>query len=258
MATRDNLIQVTDLKKYYNHGAIKALDGVTVDINQGDVMVVIGPSGSGKSTFLRSLNLMEEPTAGSIVFDGVDITKKKIRNDQGKMVKLDIDQHRQKMGMVFQHFNLFPHMTIMDNMTLAPMKVKHMPKDQAEKKALALLDRVGLKDRAGAYPIQLSGGQKQRIAIVRALMMEPQVMLFDEPTSALDPEMVGEVLEVMKELAQEGMTMVVVTHEMGFAREVGNRVLFMADGKLLEQGSPSDIFENPQHPRLQDFLSKVL
>ena len=258
MATRDNLIQVTDLKKYYNHGAIKALDGVTVDINQGDVMVVIGPSGSGKSTFLRSLNLMEEPTAGSIVFDGVDITKKKIPNAQGKMVKLDIDQHRQKMGMVFQHFNLFPHMTIMDNMTLAPMKVKHMPKDQAEKKALALLDRVGLKDRAGAYPIQLSGGQKQRIAIVRALMMEPQVMLFDEPTSALDPEMVGEVLEVMKELAQEGMTMVVVTHEMGFAREVGNRVLFMADGKLLEQGSPSDIFENPQHPRLQDFLSKVL
>ena len=258
MATRDNLIQVTDLKKYYNHGAIKALDGVTVDINQGDVMVVIGPSGSGKSTFLRSLNLMEEPTAGSIVFDGVDITKKKIRNDQGKMVKLDIDQHRQKMGMVFQHFNLFPHMTIMDNMTLAPMKVKHMPKDQAEKNALALLDRVGLKDRAGAYPIQLSGGQKQRIAIVRALMMEPQVMLFDEPTSALDPEMVGEVLEVMKELAQEGMTMVVVTHEMGFAREVGNRVLFMADGHLLEQGSPEAIFEHPQHPRLQDFLSKVL
>ena len=258
MATRDSLIQVTDLKKYYNKGAIKALDGVSVNIERGDVMVVIGPSGSGKSTFLRSLNLMEEPTAGSIVFDGVDITKKKIRNDQGKMVKLDIDQHRQKMGMVFQHFNLFPHMTIMDNMTLAPMKVKHMPKDQAEKKALALLDRVGLKDRAGAYPIQLSGGQKQRIAIVRALMMEPQVMLFDEPTSALDPEMVGEVLEVMKELAQEGMTMVVVTHEMGFAREVGNRVLFMADGKLLEQGSPSDIFENPQHPRLQDFLSKVL
>ncbi len=258
MATRDSLIQVTDLKKHYNHGAIKALDGVTVDINEGDVMVVIGPSGSGKSTFLRSLNLLEVPTAGSIVFDGVDITKKKIQNADGKMVKLDIDQHRQKMGMVFQHFNLFPHMTIMDNMTLAPIKVKHMPKDQAEKKALALLDRVGLKDRADAYPIQLSGGQKQRIAIVRALMMEPQVMLFDEPTSALDPEMVGEVLEVMKELAQEGMTMVVVTHEMGFAREVGNRVLFMADGKLLEQGSPSDIFEHPQHPRLQDFLSKVL
>ena len=258
MATRDNLIQVTDLKKYYNHGAIKALDGVTVDINQGDVMVVIGPSGSGKSTFLRSLNLMEEPTAGSIVFDGVDITKKKIRNDQGKMVKLDIDQHRQKMGMVFQHFNLFPHMTIMDNMTLAPIQVKHMNKAEAEEKALTLLDRVGLKDRAGAYPIQLSGGQKQRIAIVRALMMEPEVMLFDEPTSALDPEMVGEVLEVMKELAQEGMTMVVVTHEMGFAREVGNRVLFMADGKLLEEGTPVDIFEHPKHPRLQDFLSKVL
>ena len=258
MATGDKLIQVKDLKKYYNRGAIKALDGVTVDIDRGDVMVVIGPSGSGKSTFLRSLNLLEEPTGGSIIFNGVDITKKKIKNAEGKTVKVDIDQHRQKMGMVFQHFNLFPHMTIMDNMTLAPMKVKHMPKDQAEKKALALLDRVGLKDRAGAYPIQLSGGQKQRIAIVRALMMEPQVMLFDEPTSALDPEMVGEVLEVMKELAQEGMTMVVVTHEMGFAREVGNRVLFMADGKLLEQGSPSDIFENPQHPRLQDFLSKVL
>ena len=258
MATVDNLIQVTDLKKHYNRGAIKALDGVTVDIHKGDVMVVIGPSGSGKSTFLRSLNLMETPTSGAIVFDGVDITKKKVRNEAGRMVKLDIDKHRQKMGMVFQHFNLFPHMTIMDNMTLAPIKVKHMSKDQAEKKALALLDRVGLKDRADAYPIQLSGGQKQRIAIVRALMMEPQVMLFDEPTSALDPEMVGEVLEVMKELAQEGMTMVVVTHEMGFAREVGNRVLFMADGKLLEQGSPVDIFEHPQHPRLQDFLSKVL
>nr|WP_295584159.1 amino acid ABC transporter ATP-binding protein [uncultured Oscillibacter sp.] len=258
MATRDSLIQVKDLKKYYNHGAIKALDGVTVDINQGDVMVVIGPSGSGKSTFLRSLNLLEVPTGGSIVFDGVDITKKKVQNAQGKMVKLNIDQHRQKMGMVFQHFNLFPHMTIMDNMTLAPVQVKHMPVEKAQEKALALLDRVGLKDRAGAYPIQLSGGQKQRIAIVRALMMEPQVMLFDEPTSALDPEMVGEVLEVMKELAQEGMTMVVVTHEMGFAREVGNRVLFMADGKLLEQGLPADIFEHPQHPRLQDFLSKVL
>ena len=258
MATGDKLIQVKDLKKYYNRGAIKALDGVTVDIDRGDVMVVIGPSGSGKSTFLRSLNLLEEPTGGSIIFNGVDITKKKIKNAEGKTVKVDIDQHRQKMGMVFQHFNLFPHMTIMDNMTLAPLKVKHMPTEQAEKKALALLDRVGLKDRADAYPIQLSGGQKQRIAIVRALMMEPQVMLFDEPTSALDPEMVGEVLEVMKELAQEGMTMVVVTHEMGFAREVGNRVLFMADGKLLEQGSPSDIFEHPQHPRLQDFLSKVL
>ena len=258
MVTRDSLIQVTDLKKYYNKGAIKALDGVTVDINRGDVMVVIGPSGSGKSTFLRSLNLLEEPTGGSIVFDGVDITKKKVKNAEGKMVKLDIDQHRQKMGMVFQHFNLFPHMTILDNMTLAPIQVKHMDKAAAEEKALALLDRVGLKDRAGAYPIQLSGGQKQRVAIVRALAMEPEVMLFDEPTSALDPEMVGEVLDVMKGLAQEGMTMVVVTHEMGFAREVGNRVLFMADGKLLEEGSPADIFENPQHPRLKDFLSKVL
>nr|WP_298020205.1 amino acid ABC transporter ATP-binding protein [uncultured Dysosmobacter sp.] len=258
MATRDSLIQVTDLKKYYNKGAIKALDGVTVDINRGDVMVVIGPSGSGKSTFLRSLNLLEEPTGGSIIFDGVDITKKKVRNAEGKLVKLDIDQHRQKMGMVFQHFNLFPHMTILDNMTLAPIKVKGMAKAEAEEKALALLDRVGLKDRAGAYPIQLSGGQKQRVAIVRALAMEPEVMLFDEPTSALDPEMVGEVLEVMKQLALEGMTMVVVTHEMGFAREVGNRVLFMADGKLLEEGPPADIFGDPKHPRLQDFLSKVL
>ena len=258
MAIADSLIQVTDLKKYYNKGAIKALDGVTVNIDRGDVMVVIGPSGSGKSTFLRSLNLLEEPTGGSIVFDGVDITKKKVRTPEGKLVKLDIDQHRQKMGMVFQHFNLFPHMTIMDNMTLAPVQVKHMNKAAAEEKALALLERVGLQDRAQAYPIQLSGGQKQRIAIVRALMMEPEVMLFDEPTSALDPEMVGEVLEVMKELAQEGMTMVVVTHEMGFAREVGNRVLFMADGKLLEEGTPAEIFEHPQHPRLQDFLSKVL
>ena len=259
MAARDEvLISVRDLKKHYNRGAIKALDGVSVDINRGDVMVVIGPSGSGKSTFLRSLNLMEEPTGGSILFDGVDITKKKSRNAEGKMVKLNIDEHRRKMGMVFQHFNLFPHMTILDNMTLAPIQVKHVPKAEAEEKALTLLDRVGLKDRAASYPIQLSGGQKQRVAIVRALAMEPEVMLFDEPTSALDPEMVGEVLDVMKELAQEGMTMVVVTHEMGFAREVGNRVLFMADGKLLEEGSPADIFENPQHPRLKDFLSKVL
>ena len=257
-ANVNSLIQVTDLKKHYNKGTIKALDGVTVDINRGDVMVVIGPSGSGKSTFLRSLNLMEEPTSGSIVFNGVDITKKKIRNEAGKMVKLDIDEHRRKMGMVFQHFNLFPHMTILDNMTLAPIQVKHIPKAEAEAKALALLDRVGLKDRAGAYPIQLSGGQKQRVAIVRALAMEPEVMLFDEPTSALDPEMVGEVLDVMKELAQEGMTMVVVTHEMGFAREVGNRVLFMADGLLVEEGTPADIFERPQHPRLKEFLSKVL
>ena len=257
-ASVNSLIQVHDLKKHYNKGAIKALDGINVNIEKGDVMVVIGPSGSGKSTFLRSLNLMEEPTGGSIVFDGVDITKKKVPNEQGKMVRLNIDQHRQKMGMVFQHFNLFPHMTILENMTLAPIQVKGISKQEAEAKALALLDRVGLKDRAGAYPIQLSGGQKQRVAIVRALAMEPQVMLFDEPTSALDPEMVGEVLDVMKELAKEGMTMVVVTHEMGFAREVGNRVLFMADGMLLEEGTPEEIFDHPKHPRLQDFLSKVL
>ena len=258
MATRDSLIQVTDLKKHYKMGTIKALDGVTTTINKGDVMVVIGPSGSGKSTFLRSLNLLEEPTGGSIIFAGVDITKKKYKDAQGKTVKLDIDALRQKMGMVFQHFNLFPHMTILENMVLAPMKVRGMSREEAEKKARALLDRVGLADRADAYPIQLSGGQKQRVAIVRALAMEPEVMLFDEPTSALDPEMVGEVLDVMKELAKEGMTMVCVTHEMGFAREVGNRVLFMADGKLLEEGTPEQIFEHPQNPRLQDFLSKVL
>ena len=253
-----SLIEVKNLKKYYNKGEIKALDDVSVSIARGDVMVVIGPSGSGKSTLLRSLNLLEVPTAGEIIFDGVDITKKKVKDAAGKWVKLDLDRHRQKMGMVFQHFNLFPHMTILDNMTLAPVQVKHMPKAEAEQKAKALLDRVGLGDRAEAYPIQLSGGQKQRVAIVRALMMEPDVMLFDEPTSALDPEMVGEVLEVMKELAQEGMTMVVVTHEMGFAREVGNRVLFMADGKLVEQGTPAEIFDHPENPRLQDFLSKVL
>ncbi len=254
MATSGKLIQVKDLRKHYNKGAIKALDGVSVDINRGDVMVVIGPSGSGKSTFLRSLNLLEQPTSGSIFFDGVDITKKKDEN--GK--KIDIDLHRQKMGMVFQHFNLFPHMTILQNMTIAPVQVKKLPEEQAKAKAMELLARVGLADRADAYPIQLSGGQKQRVAIVRALAMEPEVMLFDEPTSALDPEMVGEVLDVMKELAQEGMTMAVVTHEMGFAREVGNRVLFMADGRLLEEGSPEEIFKYPQHPRLKDFLSKVL
>ena len=254
METNDKLIQVKDLKKHYNKGAIKALDGVTVDINKGDVMVVIGPSGSGKSTFLRSLNLLEQPTSGSIIFEGVDITKKKDEN--GK--KLDIDLHRQKMGMVFQHFNLFPHMTILQNMCIAPVQVKGKSQAEAEAKAMELLARVGLADRADAYPIQLSGGQKQRVAIVRALAMEPDVMLFDEPTSALDPEMVGEVLDVMTELAREGMTMVVVTHEMGFAREVGNRVLFMADGLLLEEGSPDAIFNHPQNPRLQDFLSKVL
>ncbi|WP_035767680.1 amino acid ABC transporter ATP-binding protein [Butyrivibrio sp. NC2002] len=258
MATRDKLIQITDLEKHYNGGKIKALDGVSVEIDKGDVMVVIGPSGSGKSTFLRSLNLLEEPTGGAILFDDVDITKKKFKDENGKWKKIDIDVHRQKMGMVFQHFNLFPHKTIMQNMILAPMKVKHVPEEEAKKKAMELLKRVGLEDRADAYPIQLSGGQKQRIAIVRALMMEPEVMLFDEPTSALDPEMVGEVLDVMKQLAAEGMTMVVVTHEMGFAREVGNRVLFMADGKLLEQGTPEDIFENPKCDRLKEFLGKVL
>ena len=259
METRgDVLISVRDLQKYYNKGAIKALDGISVDINRGDVMVVIGPSGSGKSTFLRSLNLLEHPTGGNIIFDGVDITKKKIKDTFGNWKKLDIDLHRQKMGMVFQHFNLFPHMTILDNVTLAPIRVKGVKKEEAEELALKLLDRVGLKGRANDYPIQLSGGQKQRVAIVRALAMEPEVMLFDEPTSALDPEMVGEVLDVIKELAHEGMTMVVVTHEMGFAREVGNRVLFMADGKLLEQGTPEEVFEHPHNPRLQDFLSKVL
>ena len=258
MATNDSMIQVKDLKKHYKMGTIKALDGVTVNINKGDVMAVIGPSGSGKSTFLRSLNLLEEPTGGAIIFNGVDITKKKYQDENGKTVKLDIDALRQRMGMVFQHFNLFPHMTILENMVLAPMKVKGVSRADAEKKALELLDRVGLKDRADAYPIQLSGGQKQRVAIVRALAMEPEVLLFDEPTSALDPEMVGEVLDVMKELAHEGMTMVVVTHEMGFAKEVGNRVLFMADGKLLEEGTPEEIFDHPKHERLKEFLAKVL
>ena len=248
MAMSDKLIEVKDLQKHYNKGALHALDGVTVDINRGDVMVVVGPSGSGKSTFLRSLNLLEQPTGGQIIFDGVDITAKKV----------NIDLHRQRMGMVFQHFNLFPHKTVLDNMTMAPIKVKGMKKDEAEQKALHLLERVGLGDRAKAYPVQLSGGQKQRVAIVRALMMEPDVMLFDEPTSALDPEMVGEVLEVMKELARGGMTMVVVTHEMGFAHEVGNRVLFMDSGKILEQGTPDEVFNNPRCDRLKDFLSKVL
>ena len=254
METSDKLIRVIDLKKYYNGESIKALDGVSVDVNRGDVMVIIGPSGSGKSTFLRSLNMLEVPTSGSIIFEGTDITKK--RGADGK--KLDIDKHRQKMGMVFQHFNLFPHKTILQNMTVAPIKVKGVSQAEAEKKARDLLARVGLADRADAYPIQLSGGQKQRVAIVRALAMEPDVMLFDEPTSALDPEMVGEVLDVMKKLAQTGMTMVVVTHEMGFAKEVGNRVIFMDEGKILEEGTPDAIFNHPQNPRLQDFLSKVL
>ena len=247
--TTDVLIQVQDLKKHFTGtSAIKALDGVSVDIKKGEVVVVIGPSGSGKYTFLRCLNLLEVPTGGQILFNGVDITDK----------SCNINLHRQKMGMVFQHFNLFPHMTILRNMTLAPVKLLHKSQEEADAQALKLLQRVGLGDRGNAYPAQLSGGQKQRVAIVRALMMEPEVMLFDEPTSALDPEMVGEVLEVMKELAHDGMTMVVVTHEMGFAREVGSRVLFMADGKLVEQGTPEQIFEHPQNPRLQDFLGKVL
>ena len=258
MATNDKLIQVQHLKKYYNKGALKALDDVSVDINKGDVMVVIGPSGSGKSTLLRSLNLLEIPTDGQILFHGIDITKKSFVNKQGKTEKVDINLHRQKMGMVFQRFNLFPHKTILDNMILAPMKVLGQSKEAATEKALSLLKRVGLEDRAHAYPIQLSGGQKQRVAIVRALMMEPEVMLFDEPTSALDPEMVGEVLDVMKELAQSGMTMVVVTHEMGFAREVASRVLFMDQGVIMEENTPQALFDNPQSPRLQSFLSKVL
>ena len=252
--TTDVLIQVTDLQKHFKGGKqnqdekIRALDGVSTEIHKGEVVVVIGPSGSGKSTFLRCLNLLELPTGGRILFDGVDITDK----------NCNINLHRQKMGMVFQHFNLFPHMTILKNMTIAPMQLLHKSKEEAEKTAMELLGRVGLADRANAYPSQLSGGQKQRVAIVRALAMQPEVMLFDEPTSALDPEMVGEVLEVMQELAKSGMTMVVVTHEMGFAREVADRVLFMADGKLLEEGTPDEIFTHPKSERLRDFLAKVL
>ncbi len=241
-------ITIKGLKKHYKGGEIRALDGVDCTIDRGEVLVIIGPSGSGKSTFLRSLNLLEIPSAGEIIVNGTNIVDKGV----------DIDNHRQKMCMVFQHFNLFPHMTVLRNMTLAPTKLLKKSKAEAEAKAMELLARVGLGDRANAYPDQLSGGQKQRVAIVRALMMEPDMMLFDEPTSALDPEMVGEVLEVMKELAKGGMTMAVVTHEMGFAREVGSRVLFMDEGKILEQGTPDDIFTSPKHPRLKDFLSKVL
>ena len=248
------LISVRGLKKYYNKGAIKALDGVDVDIHQGEVVVIIGPSGGGKSTLLRSLNLLEEPTEGAVFFEGVDITRKK--DADGK--KIDINAVRQKMGMVFQQFNLFPHKTVIENMILAPVQLGKLKEAEAREKAMKLLERVGLGDRADAYPIQLSGGQQQRVAIVRALCMDPDVMLFDEPTSALDPEMVGEVLDVMKQLAHEGMTMVVVTHEMHFAREVGSRILFLADGKLVEQGAPDKIFDKPESPRLQDFLSKVL
>lgn len=253
-----SLIEVKHLKKYYNKGEIKALDDVSVNIERGDVMVVIGPSGSGKSTLLRSLNLLEVPTAGEIDFDGVDITKKKVKTEAGKWVKLDLDKHRQKMGMVFQHFNIFPHMSVIDNITLAPVLLGKMSKDEAVVKAESLLARVGLSDKRDNKPSRLSGGQKQRLAIVRALAMEPEVMLFDEPTSALDPEMVGEVLEVIKSLAKNNMTCVIVTHEMGFAREVCNRVLFMDEGVIMEQGDPHQVFDHPQNPRTQDFLSKVL
>ncbi len=246
--TDNVLIKVENLKKHYTGGAVKALDGIDCEIKKGEVVVIVGPSGSGKSTLLRSLNLLEIPTSGKIYFDGVDITDK----------KTNINMHRQRMGMVFQHFNLFPNMNVLKNMTKAPVTLLKKDKNEAKNKALELLDRVGLKDRADAYPSQLSGGQKQRVAIVRALCMEPEVMLFDEPTSALDPEMVGEVLDVMKDLAREGMTMVVVTHEMGFAREVGTRVIFMDEGKIIEENTPEEFFTNPQNPRLKDFLSKVL
>ncbi len=244
----DVIISVKGLEKHFDEGKLKALNGVDADIKRGEVVVVIGPSGSGKSTFLRCLNLLEMPTHGTVTFEGVNITDPKV----------NINKHREKMGMVFQHFNLFPHMTILKNMTLAPMQLLKKSKQEAEEKAMGLLKRVGLSERAKAYPSQLSGGQKQRIAIVRALCMEPKVMLFDEPTSALDPEMVGEVLDVMKHLAEEGMTMVVVTHEMGFAREVADRVIFMDEGKIVEEGTPDQIFSHPQQQRTRDFLNKVL
>lgn len=246
MITDDVLIRVEGLEKHF--GSLKALDGITTQIAQGEVTVVVGPSGSGKSTFLRCLNLLEVPTGGRIFFEGVNITDPKV----------DINIHRQKMGMVFQQFNLFPHMKVLKNMTLAPVKLLKLSQEEAEERAMTLLKRVGLADRANAYPSQLSGGQKQRIAIVRALCMNPDVMLFDEPTSALDPEMVGEVLDVMKSLAVGGMTMVVVTHEMGFAREVGTRVIFMDEGKIVEEDSPKELFENPKSDRLKSFLAKIL
>ena len=246
MENKEVIISTKGLCKTF--GKIDVLKGIDVDIHKGEVVCVIGASGSGKSTFLRCLNLLEKPTSGSILFNGVDLTSSKV----------DLNLHRQKMGVVFQQFNLFPHLTILRNLTIAPMMLKKVPKKQAEEKAMALLARVGLADRAEAYPSQLSGGQKQRVAIVRALCMEPEVMLFDEPTSALDPEMVGEVLDVMKELAAEGMTMVVVTHEMGFAREVSDRVLFVNEGVVVEDAPPAEFFENPKHPRLVQFLQKVL
>ena len=248
MATNTELIRVEHVVKEFNGGAVKALNDCNLSIHKGEVVAIIGPSGSGKSTLLRCLNLLETPTSGHIYFGGVDITDKKV----------DINLHRRKMGMVFQHFNLFPHKTVMQNITLAPVTLKLKTEDEAKKHGMELLERIGLADKANEYPNMLSGGQKQRIAIVRALCMEPDVMLFDEPTSALDPEMVGEVLDVMKQLARDGMTMVVVTHEMGFAREVGNRVVFMDEGRIVEQGTPEDIFQHPQSARLQDFLSKVL
>ena len=246
MTTNENIIKVENLQKSF--GEIKVLKGIDTEIRKGEVVVIIGASGSGKSTFLRTLNLLEKPTDGHIYFKDTDITDP----------KTDINIHRQKMGMVFQQFNLFSNLTVLDNMTLAPIKVLKMSKADAEKMALSLLERVGLADRANAYPSQLSGGQKQRVAIVRALCMQPEVMLFDEPTSALDPEMVGEVLEVIKNLANEGMTMAIVTHEMGFAREVADRVIFIDEGVINEEGTPEEIFKNPQSPRLKDFLSKVL
>lgn len=246
MTTNDVLIKVEGLKKSF--GEIDVLKGIDTEIKRGEVVCIIGASGSGKSTFLRCLNLLEEPTGGKIFFNDVDITDP----------KTDINLHRQKMGMVFQQFNLFPHMTVLKNMTIAPIKVLGISKEEAEERAIKLLERVGLADRADAYPSQLSGGQKQRVAIVRALCMQPDVMLFDEPTSALDPEMVGEVLDVMKQLAKEGMTMAVVTHEMGFAREVSDRVFFIDEGIIMEEGSPEEVFGNPKSPRLQDFLSKVI
>ena len=249
MATsNDILISVQHLVKEYNHGAVHALNDCSLDIRKGEVVAIIGPSGSGKSTLLRSLNLLERPTSGAIFFDGADLA--------GKSVNIDL--HRQKMGMVFQHFNLFPHKTVLQNITMAPVTLKKKTAAAAKEQAMALLARIGLSDKANEYPNMLSGGQKQRIAIVRALAMDPEVMLFDEPTSALDPEMVGEVLDLMRDLARDGMTMAVVTHEMGFAREVADRVVFMADGKILEEGAPADIFDHPKDPRLQDFLSKVL
>ena len=249
MATSSKvLISVQHLVKEYNHGSVHALNDCTLEIKKGEVVAIIGPSGSGKSTLLRSLNLLEQPTSGAIYFDGVDLADKSV----------DINLHRQKMGMVFQHFNLFPHKTVLQNITMAPVTLKKKTAAEAEAQAKSLLERIGLADKADEYPNMLSGGQKQRIAIVRALAMDPEVMLFDEPTSALDPEMVGEVLDLMRDLAKEGMTMAVVTHEMGFAREVADRVVFMADGKILEEGAPADLFDHPQDPRLQDFLSKVL